>query len=266
MDDPDFVVRGLLGWFRSRRAAVDHSGKSGIDFIQTIGPNALFRNNADGTFTDIAVSAGVDVPQFSVGATFFDYNGDGRLDLYVSNGDVHHLEPHEDVVFVGDGRGRFFDVSETAGNYMKQKFVGRGVAGGDFDNDGDVDVLITNLNDRPVLLRNDTPHKQNHWLLVDLIGAQPNRDAIGAVVRVRTGDRTQTWLRRCGGGYLSQHDLRLHFGVGKHKKIKSLDVTWPDGSRQVHKDGLTDRVLTIRQTSSPKKDVAGTGRAADGQR
>ena len=237
----------------------DYDGDSLLDvFVPDMTFTCLYRGVGAQGFEDRAARSGLSpvMGQYvSWGGVFADFNLDGALDLFISNGDVHHLEPQEDVVFVGDGRGGFTDVSETAGGYMKQKFVGRGVAGGDFDNDGDVDVLITNLNDRPVLLRNDTPHGTNHWLLVDLIGDGPNRDAIGATVTVRAGGRSRTALRRSGGGYLSQHDLRLHFGVGENERIEALEVVWPDGVRQAIKNVPTDQLLTVRQHVKAGKDV-----------
>jgi enediyne biosynthesis protein E4 len=229
----------------------DYDGDSILDvFVPDMTFTCLYRGIGKHGFEDRTARSGI-APVMGQyvgwGGVFADFNLDGALDLYVSNGDVHHLEPHEDVVFVGDGRGRFTDVSEAAGSYMKTKLVGRGVAGGDFDNDGDIDVLVTNLNDRPVLLRNDTPRRKNHWLIVDLVGRRTNRDAIGAVVTVRVGGRALTRLRRSGGGYLSQHDLRLHFGLGAHRRVDSLEVVWADGTRQSTRNVGVDQVLTIQQ-------------------
>lgn len=245
----------------------DYDGDSLFDlFIPDMTFTCLYRGIGERGFEDHAARSGI-APVMGQyvgwGGVFADFNLDGALDLFVSNGDVHHLEPHEDVVFVGDGQGRFVDVSETAGACMKNKYVGRGVAGGDFDNDGDIDVLITNLNDPPVLLRNDTPRRKRHWLMVDLIGHGSNRDAIGAVVTVRVGRRTLTRLRRSGGGYLSQHDSRLHFGLGEHEQIKSVEVIWPDGTRQSMQDVRTDQVLAIRQRADGGKEAKSEGRRAE---
>ncbi|MHC4094073.1 MAG: ASPIC/UnbV domain-containing protein, partial [Planctomycetota bacterium] len=121
------------------------------------------------------------------------------------------------------------------------------VAGGDFDNDGDVDLLVASLNDRPVLLRNDTPRRGRHWLSVRLIGRPGNTDALGAVVKVRTAQSTLVRCRTSGGSYLSQHDSRIHFGLGPHEKVGLLEVIWPDGSRQAIKNVAVDRLLTVRQ-------------------
>jgi hypothetical protein len=240
----------------------DFDGDSFLDvFVPDMTFTCLYRGIGRHGFEDHAARSGI-APVMGQyvgwGGVFADFNLDAKLDLFISNGDVHHLEPHEDVVFVGDGRGRFTDVSETAGDYMKSKHVGRGVVGGDFDNDGDIDLVVTNLNDRPVLLRNDTP-RRGHWLIVDLIGNGPNRDAIGAVVTVRVGGRTQTRLRRSGGGYLSQHDLRLHFGLGEFERIESLEIVWPDGTLQSRKAVRGDQVVTIRQQAEGGKVASREG-------
>jgi hypothetical protein len=251
----------------------DYDGDSLLDvFVPDMTFTCLYRGVSKQGFEDRAGRSGLSpvMGQYvGWGGVFADFNMDGVLDLFISNGDVDHLEPHEDVVFAGDAgseNGRFIDVSETAGAYMKKKYVGRGVAGGDFDNDGDIDILITNLNDPPVLLRNDTPRHNKHWLIVDLIGRGANRDAIGAVVTVHVGARTLTSLRRSGGGYLSQHDLRLHFGLGEHDKIKMLEVLWPDGTRQDIPNVRADQTLVIRQQTNVGREAKGNGKGTDERR
>jgi hypothetical protein len=238
----------------------DFDGDGDFDvFVPDMTYTCLYQNEGDGLFEERAARTGIAqvMGQYvGWGGVFADFNLDGRLDLYVSNGDVHHLEPHEDAILIGDGSGRFTDVSESAGEWMNHKYVGRGAAGADFDNDGDIDVLVTNLNDRPALLRNDSSRRGRHWLGVVLVGRSPNRDAVGAVVRVVVGDRTLVGQRRSGGSYVSQHDSRIHFGLGQHGVVKRLEVVWPDGSRQVMKDVRADQYVTIRQPGMDK----GTGR------
>lgn len=227
-------------------------------FVPDMTFTCLYRSLGTQGFEDAAARSGISpvMGQYvGWGGVFADFNLDTTLDLFISNGDVHHLEPHENVIFTGDGKGHFTDVSETAGAWTKNEFVSRGVAGGDFDNDGDIDVVVANLNNRPVLLRNDTPRRNRHWLLVDLVGRGPNRDAIGAVVTVRSAGRTLHRLRRCGGGYLSQHDGRLHFGLGERAKIDSIEVVWPDGTRQTTRDVRGDQVLKILQRDESGKEA-----------
>ncbi len=234
----------------------DNDGRFDV-FVPDMAFSCLYRNVGRGLFDDQAAKCGIAqvVGQYTGwGAVFADYNLDGRLDLYVSTGDAHHLEASEDALLLGSESGRFVDVSESAGECMAQKQVGRGAAGGDFDNDGDIDVLVTNLNDRPALLRNDTPRGNRHWLTVSLVGQPPNRDAIGAVARMEVGALRQMRQRMSGGSYLSQHDPRLHFGLGDHAKVDRLEVTWPDGSKSIMQDVRPDQLLTVRQGSDLKSE------------
>ena len=229
----------------------DNDGRFDI-FVPDMTYSCLYHNIGRGLFDDQAAKCGIApaMGQYTGwGAVFTDYNLDGRLDLYVSTGDAHHLEPHEDVLLLGSESGRFADVTESAGECMAQKQVGRGAAGGDFDNDGDIDVLVTNLNDRPALLRNDTPRRDRHWLTVLLVGQPPNRDAIGAVVKIEVGKVRQMRQRMSGGSYLSQHDPRLHFGLGEHTKVDRLEVIWPDGTKSIMQDIRADQLLTVRHGS-----------------
>jgi len=239
--------------------AVEVADVDGDGFFDVCVPDleysCLYHNSGKGYFEDRSAVSGIAAScgQYdSWGSAFADFDLDGHIDLYIANGDVHHLEPQEDLLFRGDGQGGFVDVSESAGEWARVKRVSRGVAAGDIDNDGDIDLLVASLNDRPVLLRNDSPRNGHHWVSVRLIDHGRNPDAIGAVVKVRAGELTLMRQRVSGGGYLSQHDARLHFGLGTNDKIDSVEVVWPDGGRQVMKDLPVDRVVTIERQ-------AGTG-------
>jgi hypothetical protein len=234
----------------------DCDGDGRLDaFVPDMRFSCLYRNLGGGVFEDVSARSGVASASGQYvgwGAVFADFDLDGALDLYVSNGDVHHLETQEDLLLRGDGRGGFTDVSETAGPWARRKFVSRGVIGGDIDNDGDVDVLVTGLNDRPVLLRNDSPRNGGHWLGLELSGRAPNRDAIGAVVRVEAGGRTIVRQRSGGGSYLSHHDPRLHVGLGDAATVDRLEIVWPDGTRRELRDVAADRFLEIQQAEPPE--------------
>jgi hypothetical protein len=229
----------------------DYDGDGLLDaFVPDMRFSCLYRNGGGGFFDEVSAISGIAAAcgqYISWGGVFADFDLDGNLDLYISNGDAHHLEAHEDLLFVGDGRGRFTDVSESAGTWAAQKLVSRGAAGGDFDNDGDVDLLVSSLNDRPVLLRNDTPRRGRHWLGVRLVGGAANRDAVGATVRITAGGRTVIRHRTSGGSYLSQHDSRLHFGIGGHEAVDRLEVIWPDGARRTMTGVPANRYVTIHQ-------------------
>ncbi len=234
-------------------------------FVPDMTRCSLYRNLGRGLFADVAVRCGISpalAGAHSWGAVAADVDLDGHLDLYVANGSAWRLEAHRDRLFLNGPRGRFRDVSHAIGRQGTPKRVGRGAAGGDFDNDGDIDLLITNLNDRPILLRNDSPRRGRHWLEVKLVGRGPNRDALGAVVKASVAGRTLVRHRASGGSYLSQHDGRLHFGLGERTRVDRLEVTWPDGTRETRQDVPADQVLTIRRgTVSPATQPADrTGR------
>jgi hypothetical protein len=214
--------------------------------------SCLYRNTGKGFFVEMSAQSGIAVAcgQYtSWSGNFFDYDNDGLLDIYISNGDSHHLEPEEDLLFRNINGKRFQNVSAQTGKDFQAKFVGRGSAVGDFDNDGDLDILVLNLNARPRLMRNDGGNS-NHWLMVRLIGKQGNRDAIGSRVRLTAGGTTQTRNVISSSGYLSQSDYRLHFGLGKNKKAEKIEIRWPDDKIQVLKNIDANQVLTVTQGKS----------------
>jgi hypothetical protein len=166
------------------------------------------------------------------GAIMFDYDNDGWLDLFTVHGNAHHEYVQEDTLMRNKGDGTFEDVSTRSGGYFAVKRVGRGASWADFDNDGDIDILIVNLNDNAVLLRNDGGNKLNNWLTVDARLKFPTgtRDANGARVTVTTGALKQIEDLVPTRGYLSQGDPRLHFGLGKAEYADSVEIRWPDGA------------------------------------
>lgn len=197
----------------------------------------LYRNGEDGTFTDVSAEVGLggDLPDVKWGCGFVDYDNDGWLDLIQVNGHVYpnadkiapgqtYLEPR--VVYRNLGNGKFANVSNQLGPGIAARHSSRGCAFGDFDNDGDIDVLIDNMNESPSLLRNDCRNRYR-WIKVKLIGTTCNRSAIGARVRITTGAHTQLAEVQSGSSVMSQNDLRLHFGVGDAARIDSLEVIWP---------------------------------------
>jgi enediyne biosynthesis protein E4 len=196
----------------------------------------LYHNNGNGTFTDKTYASGVALNAQYVGwgDGFVDYDNDGWLDIIQINGHVYpdveksHLAQFKQprVVYRNLGNGKFTDVSAQMGSGITERYSSRGAAFGDYDNDGDIDVLVLNMNDPPSLLRNDGGNK-NNWIKIKLIGTHCNRTAIGARVRVAVGSHMQVDEIHSGGSVMSQSDLRLHFGVGDAKKIDLLEVKWP---------------------------------------
>jgi enediyne biosynthesis protein E4 len=197
----------------------------------------LYHNNGDGTFSDVTFSSGVGINNRYVawGCGFIDYDNDGWSDVIQINGHVYpEIDTHDigqvyknpRLVYRNLGNGQFKDVSSQMGPGITTPFSSRGAAFGDYDNDGDVDVLVLNMNDVPSLLRNDGGNKQN-WIKLKLIGTTCNRTAIGARVRVVTGTHIQMNEVHSGSSVMSQGDLRLHFGIGKAQIIDRIEVKWP---------------------------------------
>lgn len=182
------------------------------------------------------------------GGTLFDYDCDGYLDVFVSNGNAHHEYTEEDVLLHNDGQGNFVDVAKESGAYFQEKFVGRGSTFGDYDNDGDLDLLVINLNKTPKLLRNDGGNR-NHWLMVDARLSDGRRDAIGARVTVQSGSLVQIQDVIPVTGYLSQADTRRHFGLGNAETAESVTIRWPNGQVTRLSDVKANQILKVTQKS-----------------
>ncbi len=218
----------------------------------------LYHNNGDGTFTDVTSEARVaqDMRDVKWGCGFVDYDNDGWPDICQVNGhvypqvDAHHVdqtfkEPR--IMYHNLGNGRFENVSARMGPGFTARFSSRGCAFGDYDNDGDVDVVVNNMNDYPSLLRNDGGNK-NHWIKLKLLGTRCNRTAIGARAWVTTGKHRQMDEVHSGTSVMSQSDLRLHFGVGKAGTIDLIEVKWPTtGKVEKFTNVEADCILTIRE-------------------
>jgi hypothetical protein len=208
---------------------------------------ALYRAAAGGGYTDIALRSGVGQESRSslgFGCVFFDADLDGRLDLLAVNGHIdatvrnvrgnvgYAQPPH---LFLNQGHGRFRDVAREAGSGFASAKVARGVACGDFDRDGDVDLLLTTNQGPAFLYRNDVT-SGNRSLRVRLVGTKSNRDGIGAVVRIATPESTQSRMVKSGSSYLSQSELALTFGLGRRESADRLIIEWPGGATEEHKN------------------------------
>jgi hypothetical protein len=228
----------------------DYDGDGRTDmYVSDMSFSALYHNEGDGLFRDMTYQAGIAAlsGQFvGWGTAFVDYDNDGDVDIFQVNGDLHHLYGQEDLLFENLGHGRFRDASAERGRYFEVERVGRGAAFGDYDNDGDVDVFIVNLNDRGVLLRNEGGNA-NSWLLVRLVGRASNRDGVGARVTVVSGDTRQVLLKKNATGYLSQNDPRMHFGLGDAEIVDRIEVVWPSGTVQVLENVAVRQVLTVEE-------------------
>ncbi len=226
---------------------VDRDGLLDL-YIPDMGYGCLLMNRGD-FFEDSTASSNLAVVcgQYTGwGGILFDYDCDGYLDVFVANGNAHHEYTEEDVLLRNDGKGNFVDVAKQSGDYFKDKYVGRGATFGDYDNDGDLDLLIVNLNKSPKLLRNDGGNR-NHWLTIEAKLPGGKTDAIGARVIVTTGSLKQIQDLIPVTGYLSQSDPRRHFGLGKAKKADKVVVRWPNGQITKPKDVKANQFLTIIQ-------------------
>jgi hypothetical protein len=294
----------------------DNDGWTDLYVANDSNPSALYRNNHDGTFTDIGVRSGCAYSQdgkpqagmgvavgdydrngtmdvfktnfagdtstlyantgnglcedrtfpagiglntrwLGWGTAFVDLDNDGWLDLFLTNG---HVYPEvrqiateagyeqRKIVYHNEGNGRFTDVSERLGPPITTPKAGRGTAFGDFDNDGQIDVAISNVNDRPDLFRL-IGNPKNHWITVTLAGTSSNRNAIGARLRCVTGDVQQWQEVRGGGSYLSQNDFRVHFGLGAATRVDRIDVRWPNGREESWQNLEADRFQTLKEGS-----------------
>src|SRR6266480_4696447 len=220
----------------------------------------LYHNNGDGTFNDVTFSSGVGINNQYVawGCGFIDFDNDGWPDILQINGHVYpEIEGHElgqtfknpRLVYKNLGDGRFKDVSAAMGPGISERFSSRGAAFGDYDNDGDMDALVLNMNDPPSLLRNDGGSLQN-WIKIKLIGTKCNRTAIGARVRVITGKHAQMDEVHSGTSVMSQSDLRLHFGLGEFQTVDLIEVRWPTTQKvERFTQVKANQILTIREGS-----------------
>jgi hypothetical protein len=220
-------------------------------------PNALYRNDNAHFFTDVSFVAGMadSVPYVGWGVDFFDVDNDGDKDLLIANGHLQDtIEQYDDTttypqhnhLLINNGQGYFVNESVKTGNGLQSRKVSRGLATGDYDNDGDLDVLICNANDIPQLLRNDSEMQEN-WILIHTVGTRSNRAGIGTRVKIQTDTLIQIDEVRGGSGYLSQNDLRLHFGIGAHKHIDRIEARWPSGIVDIIRDVAPNQIITITE-------------------
>jgi hypothetical protein len=208
---------------------VDRDGRLDL-YIPDMDYGCLLMNRGD-DFVDRTTPTGLAIvcgQYIGWGGILFDYDNDGFLDIFVANGDAHKEFPDEAVLCRNDGKGNFIDIARSSGEYFHQEYLSRGATWGDIDNDGDVDILVANINDGPRLLRNDGGNR-NHWLTVELKLPNGKTDALGARVTLTTGGLKQIDDLIPVRGFLSQGDPRLSFGLGKSTEADELEVRWVNG-------------------------------------
>lgn len=317
-------IRKVKGYYAFTAVAADlnHDGWTDLYVACDSTPSIFFRNNKDGTFTDIAAETGVafnehGFEQGGMGVAVSDYDNDGLLDLVKTNfaGDYPNLYRNigdgifeDKVVYAGLavnpqyvgwgtalvdldndgwkdvfqvtghvypelersrteesyrsprlvyrnlGDGRFEDIGHLAGAGVNQNKSSRGAAFGDFDNDGDIDVLVMNMGEPPSLLRNDNK-SGNHWIKIVLQGTKSNRSAIGATVTVEAGDLRQTSARLSQSSYISQDDSRLHFGLGRLSRLERIVVRWPGGATETFPGAPAGRLVLLEEGTGETREL-----------
>ncbi|MDQ2922069.1 MAG: CRTAC1 family protein [Acidobacteriota bacterium] len=259
--DPNGHARGGMG--------VDAEDIDGDGFLEIFvanfsgETNAFFHNDKDGLFTETTFKMGlgeISIPMSGFGSRFFDYNNDGLVDLFVLNG--HPFEPINKIfaettyaeppfLFENTGKG-FHDVAAQRGAALKRLYSGRGLALGDIDNDGDSDLLLINVGQPPVLLRNDGGNR-NHWLGLRLVGTKSNRDGIGSKVKLTVGGPRKYKQLLGGTSYCSASDARLLFGLGANTKVDEVEVRWPSGAVSTLKNVNANQYVTVKENAEHVK-------------
>ena len=240
--------------------AADYNGDGLPDLIVTNFShdyNTLYENGPPGVFTDRSYAAGIAAtagPYLGWGVKLADFDNDGRLDIFIANGHVYpEVDKHglgtryqqQKQLFLNEGK-RFRHVTKEVGGALVIEKSSRGAAFGDYDNDGDIDALVVNMNDTPTLLRNDTP-RTRHWITLRLVGTKSNGDAIGAKVIVESAGRRQTAIVRGDGSYMSHSDVRAHFGLGEATKVSRVEIRWPSGLVQNVGALAVDQFYVLRE-------------------
>jgi enediyne biosynthesis protein E4 len=237
----------------------DYDGDGWLDIVRTNFSEqitTLYRNYG-GAFEVASLKAGLGVNRKYVGfgVDFFDFDNDGWQDIFMANGHVYsqlagrklHLTYRQPkVLYRNLGNGRFQDVSAESGAAIRTEQLGRGCAFGDFDNDGDVDIVINNLDGPPTLLRNDGGNRLNR-LVVKCVGTRSNRSAIGTRVMVTSGGRSQIREVMSGSSYYSQNDLRLHFGLGTAEQVDAIELRWPSGLKESLRAVAANQLVVIQE-------------------
>ncbi|MBW8001346.1 MAG: CRTAC1 family protein [Planctomycetes bacterium] len=236
VDCADYDNDGLLDFY-----VTSYSDESAI----------LHRNIGDGLFEDATFAAGAGSGTYNSvtwGTGFVDFDNDGDRDIFVATGDIRpsfdRTYAARNEVLMNTGDGKFVNITERCGDGLKVKRSSRGANFADLDNDGDIDVVILNSRERPTILRNDSVNN-NHWIQIRLKGVKTNRNAVGARVKVVCGDLVQIDEVHSGRSYQGHHGFTLHFGLGGHKKVDRIEVSWIGGGVDTVTDIEPDKSITI---------------------
>jgi hypothetical protein len=238
----------------------DYDGDGRLDIFKTNfsdDTSTLYHNNGDGTFSDVTTPAGLGLytKYLGWGTMFFDFDNDSWPDLLLVNGhvypevDKYHLgsnyqEPR--LLYRNNGDGTFSDVSEQAGPGITTLASSRGLAIGDLWNTGQLSAVISNMNDRPSLLKNEQKYP-GHWIAFKTVGTKSNRDGIGARITIKAVKRLLVDEVRSGSSYYSQNDMRVHFGLGTVTKLDSVEIRWPSGLTERFDSASVDKINEVKE-------------------
>jgi enediyne biosynthesis protein E4 len=277
--DDEAVLRGCAYNAAGRVEAgmgvgiADVDGDQRFDLLKTHiagETNTLYLSGgSDELFTDSTATAGmgsVDRPYTGWGCGIFDFDHDGNLDVAVANGRVTKGVPHPNaklgkfwnrfaepnLLFAGNGRNQFENVSSRAGSFGSEPLISRGMASADLDNDGDIDLVVQHMDNTLRVYRNDAPPVGAHWLIVRTLTGR--RDAYGAEVTIEAGGRKILRLAHPAYSYLASNDPRAHFGLGEVNQIDSLEVAWPSGRRELFESPSVDRVIIVTEGEGQESD------------
>jgi hypothetical protein len=217
--------------------------------VSRLGYGSLYIGSTNKTFTDQMLASGLGpltAQYVGWGSNFLDFDNDGDLDIFVANGDAHHLVGWESLLLENNGEVKFTDAANKGGAYFRAKIRARGSLVLDYDNDGRMDILVTTMGDRPFLLHNRGSFG-NHWITFDLQGTKSNRDGFGAKITVAAGGKALYTEARCPSAFLGQSDRRVHLGLGSSKTIDQVQIRWPSGTVQTLENLPADQILKVKE-------------------
>lgn len=217
--------------------------------VSRLGYGSLYLGSPGKIFTDQMMDSGLGMltaQYVGWGSNFLDFDNDGDLDIFIANGDAHHLVGWESLLLENSGQGKFTDAALKGGVYFKTKIRARGSVTLDYDNDGATDVLVTTMGDRPFLLRNRLA-REAHWIAFDLQGTKSNRDGFGALITIQSGSTSQYHEVRCPAGFLGQSDRRAHFGLGSRELVDRVEIRWPSGQQQILEKLPANQIVKIKE-------------------
>jgi hypothetical protein len=217
--------------------------------VSRLGYGSLYIGSPDKNFTDQMLASGLGpltAQYVGWGTCLLDFDNDGDLDVFIANGDAHHLVGWKSLLLENDGQARFTDAAAKGGAFFNTDIRARGSVVLDYDNDGRMDILVTTMGDRPFLLHNRGSF--NHqWITLDLQGTKSNRDGFGSRITITAGSKQQYAEARCPSGFLGQSDRRVHFGLGQAKVVDKIEIQWPSGTVQTLEYVPVNQILKVKE-------------------